>query len=95
MDKTIIYPFPKLQALPVTLPIEGAVRIEIEEGSPIFRASNSVQRRIEELLQKNQDAGLTAIESDELDRYEEIDDYLSFLNRVVRNVLHEKLDKNE
>jgi len=90
MDRRIINPFPKLQALPVTLPIEGAVRIEIEEGVPIFKASNSVQTRIEGLIQKNQDAGLTAKESEELDRYEEIDDYLSFLNRVVCNLLHEK-----
>jgi len=87
MDGIIVYPFPRLQALPVTLPIEGAVRIEIEEGIPILKASNSVQTRIEELLQKNQDVGLTAKESEELDRYEEIDDYLSFLNRVVRNIL--------
>jgi len=88
MDKIIVYPFPKLQALPVTSPIEGAVRIEIEEGIPIFRASNSVIWRIEELLQKNQDVGLTAKESEELDLYEEIDDYLSFLNRVVRNLIY-------
>jgi len=93
MDKILTYPFPRLQALPVTLPIEGAVRIEIEEGIPIFKASNGVQTRIEELLQKNQDSGLTAKESEELDRYEEIDDYLSFLNRVVRNLLHVQSEK--
>ena len=89
MDKTLVYSFPKLQALPVTLQIEGAVRIEIEEGIPIFKASSSVQTRIEELLAKKQDVGLMAKESEELDRYEEVDDYLSFLNRIVRN-LHEQ-----
>ena len=83
MNKMLIYPLFKLHALPDTLPIEGAIRIEIEEEIPIFRASKSVQTRIEELIQKNQDVGLTEKESEELDQYEEVDDYLSFLNRVV------------
>ena len=87
MNKMLIYPLPKLYALPDTLPIEGAIRIEIKEGIPILRAAKSVQTRIEELIQKNQDVGLTEKESEELDQYEEVDDYLSFLNRVVRNLL--------
>ena len=87
MNKMLIYPLPKFHTLPATLPIEGAIRIEIEEGNPILRASKSVQTRIEELIQKNQDVGLTKKESEELDQYEEIDDYLSFFNRVVRNLL--------
>ena len=85
--KMLVYPLPKFHTLPATLPIEGAIRIEIEEGGPILRASKSVQTRIEELIQKNQDFGLTKKESEELDQYEEIDDYLSFFNRVVRNLL--------
>jgi hypothetical protein len=36
------------------LPIEGAVRIELEEGVPILRASNVVLARIEQLLAKQQ-----------------------------------------
>ncbi len=78
--------FPRLDSLPGTLPLEGAVRIEMEEGVPLFRASTTVQNRIETLLRKHKDSGLTAEEETELDRYEEIDDYLSFLNRVVRNL---------
>jgi hypothetical protein len=80
--------FPQLQRLPATLPAEGAVRIEIEEGVPIFRASAAVQARIETFLAKQQATGLSAEEEQELDSYEEIDDYLSFLNRVVRNLAH-------
>gem|GEM_PF-4051463 len=34
---------------------------------------------------KQVDAELTPEEAAELDRYEEIDDYLSFVNRTVRN----------
>lgn len=36
---------PKLNNLPASLPIEGAVRIELAEGIPIFRASGVVQGR--------------------------------------------------
>jgi hypothetical protein len=77
---------PKLEQLPINLPIEGAVRIELEEGIPIFRASSFVQGRIEALLSKQQDSSLDMEEERELDCYEEIDDYLSFVNRTVRNL---------
>ncbi len=53
---------------------------------PIFRASNVVKTRIETLLLKQQASQLSPDEEQELDRYEEIDDYLSFLNRMVRNL---------
>lgn len=86
MPSPILHSPPKLHYLPATLPMEGAVRIEIEEGVPIFRASDAVQARIERLLLKQRGARLSAEEARELDAYEEIDDYLSFLNRVVRNL---------
>lgn len=53
---------PKLTSLPTTLPMEGAVRIELEEGIPIFRASNIVLTRIEELLLKQKEAPLEQAE---------------------------------
>ncbi|MBN3907460.1 MAG: hypothetical protein HWQ35_13110 [Nostoc sp. NMS1] len=77
---------PKLNSLPTTLPIDGAVRIDLEEGIPVFRASSTVQSRIEELLAKQQKTSLSAEEEKELDCYEEIDDYLSFVNRTIRNL---------
>ncbi len=77
---------PKLHSLPTTLPLEGAVRIELEEGVPIFRASESVQARIETLLEKQHKQQLSQQEAHELDAYEEIDDYLSLLNRLVRDL---------
>jgi hypothetical protein len=70
------------------LPLEGAVRVELEEGIPIFRASKAVQAQIEALLRKQRVSRLSAEDEEELDLYEEIDDYLSFLNRVTRNLLH-------
>lgn len=75
-----------LKTLPSTLPVEGAVRIELEEGVPIFRASSLVQDRIQELLDKQQTSPLSPEEERELDGYEEIDDYLSFVNRTIRNI---------
>ncbi|HBL14868.1 MAG TPA: hypothetical protein DD379_26455 [Cyanobacteria bacterium UBA11162] len=83
---------PKLQNLPKSLPIEGAVRIELIEGIPIFRASTTVQYRIEELLEKQQTSLLNSEEEQELNLYEDIDDYLSFINRTIRNLY---LDQNQ
>lgn len=78
---------PPLDRLPSSLPLEGAVRIELEEGIPIFRVSSSVQDRITNLLDLQQIQGLTELEEEELDAYEEIDDYLSFINRTIRNLV--------
>ncbi len=77
---------PVFQSLPASLQAEGAVSIAMEEGIPIFRAAQRVQTRIETLLHKQTDAELTPDEVDELDRYEAIDDYLSFVNRTIRNL---------
>ena len=38
------------------------------------------------LLEKQQLEALTELEEQELDAYEEIDDYLSFVNRTIRNL---------
>jgi hypothetical protein len=77
---------PQLQILPASLPVEGAVNITVEDGIPIFRASQIVQQRIEALLDKQTDSSLSPEEVAELNRYEEIDDYLSFVNRTIRNL---------
>lgn len=93
MNTVTIRPLPRLRALPNMLPLEGAVRIELEEGIPVFRASGSIQARIEGLLLKEQEVGLKVEESEELDRYEEMDDYLSFINRVIRNLIQSQPDE--
>lgn len=87
MNETTIYPLPRLQSLPASLPLERAVRIELEEGVPVFKASSLIQDRIEDLLLKQHSSRLRVDEMTELDRYEEMDDYLSFVNRVVRNLM--------
>lgn len=82
----------KLSHLPNSLPLDGAVRIELVEGVMIFRASSLVKERIEALLTKQGESALTSEEEKELDEYEELDDYLSLVNRTMRNV---SLDQNK
>jgi hypothetical protein len=82
---------PKLSRLPSNLS-EGSVQIELGEGIPAFRAAKAVQDRIELLVAKQQDDRLSASELQELDCYAEIDDYLSFVNRTVRNLA---IDQNQ
>ena len=92
MNDSFAYPVPKLASLPVSMPPEGAVRIELVEGVPLFRASKVVQEKIERLLAKQRQRKLNAEETKELDLYEEMDDYLSFLNRLVRNLILKQRD---
>jgi len=76
---------PYLETLAKALPLEDAVRIELREGVPVFRARPRIQERIEELLEKQPTSPLTAGEERELLQYEEIDEFLSLVNRLVRN----------
>lgn len=77
---------PKLKELPISLPADGAISIVLVQGVPIFRASAAVVSRVQQLVENEQESALSPSEADELTRYEEIDDYLSHLNRVVRNL---------
>lgn len=61
------------------------MHIELVDGLPMFRASSTVQRRIEQLLDLQRDGMLTATDRDELDCYEALDDHFSLLNRLTRN----------
>lgn len=62
------------------------MRIELEEGVLIFRVTDRIQSRIEDLLNRQQEVSLGKAEEQDLDSYEEIDDYLSFVNRTMRNL---------
>lgn len=68
------------------MPREGAINIEFEQGLPILRIAQAAQDRIESLLNKQRESSLTAGEEIELQKYEEVDDYLSYLNRLIRNL---------
>lgn len=77
---------PTLDALPRGLQRDGAISIELEDGVPIFRASLAAQNHIEDLLHKQKLGSLTPDEQHELRQYEDVDDYLSYLNRLTRNL---------
>jgi hypothetical protein len=77
---------PVFTNLPVSLPRERAIERELEEGVLVFRTSSAVQEHIETLVEKERNSQLTSDEARELEQYEEIDDYISFLNRMTRNL---------
>ena len=82
MNTSTIVP---ITALPKNLPLDGAIAITLQDGVMIFRASQNIQQRIENLLDKREEAPLTETEEQELDDFAAIDDYLSFVNRMIRN----------
>ncbi len=84
--ESLTNPLLNIRSLPDKLSEEGALHLELHQGIPVIKASLRVQNRIESLVDKHQESGLSEVETEELDRYEEIDDFLSFLNRVIRNL---------
>ena len=95
MSQALEHQIPKLHGLPLSLPRDGAIKLELEEGVLIFRVSNAVQDRVESLLNKQRDAALSSKEAEELQQYEDIDDYLSFTNRLLRNLAQSIKDGSE
>ncbi len=81
----------QLFRLPSSLPAEGSISIDIVDNQPVLRASQMIQERIEQLLEKQNSTPLTAQEEQELDDYEELDDYLSLVNRTMRNLQQQLL----
>ncbi len=94
MSVAIPFTPPVLDALPKKVPLDGSIGIDFSEGFLVLRASRAVQMRIESLLDIQRETGLNAGEDAELDAYAEMDDYLSFLNRVSRNLQKSTLHEN-
>ena len=86
MSQPLTQTMPMLHGLPISLPRDGAVQLEFEQGVLVFRVSQAVQDRIEALLSQQRTSGLSKDEAEELKQYEDIDDYLSFTNRLLRNL---------
>jgi hypothetical protein len=75
-----------LDELPPALRREGSISLEVEQGVVVLRASKAVQRRLESLVRRSQTGKLTQGEKTELEQFEQMDDYLSLLNRLSRNL---------
>lgn len=88
MNKQAIQQLPKLKNGVKKLINDQSVNLKIEQGVVIFRASKEMQTRIEDLLEKVKTDSLTAAEEKELTIYQELDDYLSHVNRLIRNSTH-------
>ncbi len=86
MATTLDNAIPSLSGLPSSMPREGAIELELQQGVLILKVSEAVQARIETLIDKQRAGLLTSAEELELNQYEEVDDYLSFLNRLIRNL---------
>ena len=78
----------RLERLPKTLPREGAVRVELAQGVLVFRASRFFLERIGILTAKRNVAELTSEELQELQDYEELNNYLSWVNQTIIHTLH-------
>lgn len=77
----------KLERLPKTLPKEGAVSVELAQGVVIFRTSRLFQERIEILKAQQNESELSAEEFQELRDYEELNNYLTWVNQMLGNTL--------
>ena len=87
MKVDLTQPMPTLRDLPKGLRGEDAIGLELQEGVLILRLSKAAQNRLESLLHKHRKSELTSAEENELNQYEDVDDYLSFLNRLSRNLV--------
>lgn len=92
MNRMLTVSPPVFELLPENDLLDGSIGLDFVEGIPVLRASHLAQKRIETLLERQRAAGLSRSEDAELEAYAEMDDYLSFLNRIVRN-LHESAQR--
>jgi hypothetical protein len=64
---------------------DGAVSVERQDEKLVLRASQQLQERFEQLLELRKSAVLTAPESEQYYAICELDDALSWLNRLIRS----------
>jgi hypothetical protein len=64
---------------------DGAISIEAEGGQWVLRASEKLQARFEQLLQRRKAGTLDQVESREYEAICDLDTALSWLNRLARN----------
>jgi hypothetical protein len=64
---------------------DGAVSVENVEGALVLRASQKLQEQFEDLLAKHKTGFLSPEESEQYDAICELDDALSWINRLARS----------
>lgn len=73
-----------LHRLPNSLPSEGSIGIELVKGLLVFRISTKIQARIETLIAEKTESALTSEEETELAQYQELVDYLNWVNETIK-----------
>jgi hypothetical protein len=63
---------------------DGAVSVTVEDSRLVLKASNALQERLEELLEKKKAGTLSIEESREYQAICDLDTALSWLNRLAR-----------
>ncbi len=63
--------------------IETGIKVETINGYPLFKFTNSLQSRLETLLEKNQINALTSEEQEELNAISELDRLFTYLNSLL------------
>lgn len=63
---------------------DGAVSVEGDGDTLLLKASQHLQERFEQLLERKKSATLTESEADEYEAICELDDALSWINRLAR-----------
>ena len=64
---------------------DGAVSVESRDGALVLRASRKLQTKFEDLMQRKKSGELNEADSDEYQAICELDDALSWLNRLARS----------
>ena len=64
---------------------DGAISIEVEGGHWVLRASQKLQARFEQLLERRKAGTLDPTENREYEAICDLDTALSWLNRLARN----------
>lgn len=73
-----------LHCLPNSLPSEGSIGIELVKGLLVFRISTKIQEPIETLIAQKTESALTSEKETELDQYQQLVDYLNWVNETIK-----------
>ncbi len=79
----VSHPAPQVGSWIRSLP-DGAVSVAAEGNSLVLRASHGLQQQYESLLERRKEGTLTSDEQREFDAICELDEALSWLNRLAR-----------
>ena len=63
--------------------IETGIKVETVKGRPLFKFTDALQSRLEEILEKNKIDALSSEEQEELKAINELDRLFTYLNSLL------------